>query len=243
MTVLTSIDVDGTMIDSIPEVLKRSREAWQVVDGTEFPMGEENFRRYRWSVSEAKHYFQNAIALQQHKNLPNDYASLDLLRKGYDVPRHVDAFYASRKSAQEKGEEAWLEEHVMFEGVSNMLWALHSGGITNTVITSKDESSTKRLLAHFDLARYVDRVYGKEYGNRTQQFQRLKQDFKEPSVSSVYVYDDLPENLEEAQKHGFKVFLASQGYAKEEDKSRFFALKPKEFSRVVLDGISVGSLV
>jgi phosphoglycolate phosphatase-like HAD superfamily hydrolase len=233
--VVTAIDVDGTIIDSLNECFEKSKEAWEEVEGTSFPMDLESFRTNRWSVKVAEQYFQNAKLLANGVQLPQEFSELEGLRRKIDASSVVTKFYESRrKAAQNK--EAWLNEHRLFEEVPEMFQELEKLGTVNTVVTTKDKESTLDLLEHFGIAGHIDAVYAreesKESADRKYQFGRILKDYQ-ATPSDVIAYDDLPEQLEIAKSLGFSVIAAPQGYSRDKDLAKYIKARPLEFAAIV----------
>jgi phosphoglycolate phosphatase-like HAD superfamily hydrolase len=240
--IVTTIDVDGTTVDTVVECYNRSTEAWEAVEKTEFPMSLENFRGCRWSVKIAEQYYQNAKLFELRIPFPESFEELDLLRKKFDASRFTEAFYKSRERATQEM-EAWFNEHRLFEGVPQMFKELESIGTINTISTTKDKESTVRLLKHFKIDRFIKNIYAregtKESADRNYQFKKLLEDHQaEPS--SVIAYDDLPEQLAIARSFGFLAVAAPQGYGRNKDLVTYLKARPEEFADLVKSVVERG---
>jgi phosphoglycolate phosphatase len=73
-------------------------------------------------------------------------AALRLYRERYDV-------------------HGWLENEV-YDGVREALRGLHLQGFTIALCTSKPRVFAEKIVAHFDLQRYFDGIYGPEFDGR-----------------------------------------------------------------------------
>jgi phosphoglycolate phosphatase-like HAD superfamily hydrolase len=234
--VVTVIDVDGTMVDSLEEVFKRSKEAWEEVEETAFPMDLASFRRHRWSVQTAEQYYQNAKLFQNGTALPEEFSELELLRKKIDASSFVTKFYEARKKAMQD-RSAWFGEHRLFDGVPEMFQHLEDIDVINTAVTTKDRESTKELLGHFKIDRYLQTIYAreesKESAERAYQFKKLLKDY-DVSPSDVIAYDDLADQLVIAKNFGFLSVAAPQGYSRDKDLATYIKARPREFASIVV---------
>jgi len=232
--VVAAFDIDGALIESVEEGLKRSQEAWKEIEGTTFPMNPNTFLDYRWSVKMVEHYFQNAKAYEEKMgNLPQDYKGLEKVRSKYDASEFSKKFYEARKRAMAK-EEAWLEEFRLYDGIKGMLEELDNMGVVKVVATAKDKQSTLKLLNHFDIEKYWEKIYAREGGHfdKKQHFTKIFNDFK-INPSNIFFYDDLPEWLDTAKAFGFTPVAAPQGYGRDKDLAEYINARPEEFASVV----------
>ena len=125
-------DLDGTLTDSAPGILNSVRYACRKL-GLPIP-GEETLRRFLGPPLIAS--FRELMGLD-----------------AADADRAVSAF---REYFPTKG----LFENEVYPGVPALLADLKAAGKTVILATSKPEAFARRIMEHFDLARYCDFICG-----------------------------------------------------------------------------------
>ena len=125
-------DLDGTLTDSAPGILNSVRYACRKF-GLPIP-GEETLRRFLGPPLIAS--FRELMGLD-----------------AADADRAVSAF---REYFPTKG----LFENEVYPGVPALLADLKAAGKTVILATSKPEAFARRIMEHFDLARYCDFICG-----------------------------------------------------------------------------------
>ena len=226
-----ALDCDGTVWDCSEEWYDTATEAWKTVEKTNFPMSKKKFKSHIWSIVRPEHIMQNAKLVERSVKLPDNFGELQKLRSQFDVSRHVDAFYECRTRLMQEKED-WLAKHRLYREVRTMFNSLEELDVNNLAVTSKDGASTRELLKYFDIEKYIEKVYGKEIGSRTDQFRCLLQDYKD---HTIIAYDDMPENLEVAKAFGFLPVAAPQGYSRLSDLSGYVIASPMEFVEIVME--------
>jgi phosphoglycolate phosphatase-like HAD superfamily hydrolase len=227
-----ALDADGTIWDCSKEWYDTAVETWKSVEGRDFPIGTKDFKKYIWSVVRPEHFMQNAKLVERGIKLPNNFDELQKLRNQFNVSRHVDAFYKTRTRLMQEKEE-WMAKHKLYSGIRPMFDCLEDLDVNNVVVTSKDELSTRELLKHFDIEKYIKEVYSKEVGSRKEQFGRLLRNHEKCAIN----YDDMPQNLKIAKDFGLLPVAAPQGYSRLTDLSGYIIATPTEFVEIVMETI------
>jgi len=131
-------DLDGTLTDSRPGILRTTRYALQRLNemtGRAAPIPEES-----------------ALGFMVGPPLRQTFAGL----VGPDLVEPLIGFYRERYGA------VGLFENVVYPGIPEALEALRSAGRRLFVATSKNEGDARRILAHFDLARFFAQILGSQ---------------------------------------------------------------------------------
>jgi phosphoglycolate phosphatase len=131
-------DLDGTLTDSRPGILRSTRFALQRLNeekGGAYPIPEESALEYMIGPP-----------------LRDTFATLV-------GPENVEALIGHYR---ERYAGIGLFENAVFEDVPEALAALHATGYRLFVATSKNEADARRILAHFDLAKYFAGIYGSQ---------------------------------------------------------------------------------
>jgi phosphoglycolate phosphatase len=131
-------DLDGTLTDSRPGILRSTRFALQRLNeekGGAHPIPEEG-----------------ALEFMIGPPLRDTFATLV-------GPENVEALIGHYR---ERYADIGLFENAVFDGVPETLAALHTDGYRLFVATSKNEADARRILAHFELAKFFTRIYGSQ---------------------------------------------------------------------------------
>jgi phosphoglycolate phosphatase len=129
-------DLDGTLTDSRPGILRSTRYALQRLNeatGEAHPVPEES-----------------ALDFMIGPPLRNTFAGF----VGADHVEALMAFYRERYAT------IGLFENAVFEGVPEALEALRAAGYRLFVATSKNEADARRILDHFHLTKFFAEIYG-----------------------------------------------------------------------------------
>lgn len=125
-------DLDGTLTDSAPGILNSVRYACRKM-GLEMP-AEATLRKFLGPPLIDS--FRTLVGLSDA-----------------DADRAVDAF-------REYFPETGIFENEVYPGIPALLTDLKAAGKTVIIATSKPEAFAKRIMEHFDLARYCDCICG-----------------------------------------------------------------------------------
>jgi phosphoglycolate phosphatase len=131
-------DLDGTLTDSRPGILRSTREA---------------IRRLNEATGEA-HPIPEESALNFMIGPP--------LRESFTKLVGADRAEMLLTLYRERYLPIGMFENAVYDGVPEALEALHSAGYRLYVATSKNEVDARRVLEHFDLAKFFIRVYGSQ---------------------------------------------------------------------------------
>ena len=131
-------DLDGTLTDSRPGILRTTRYALQRLNettGRAAPVPEES-----------------ALDFMIGPPLRDTFAKL----VGPDLVERLLGFYHERYG------ETGLFENAVYEGVPQALEVLRGAGRRLFVATSKYEADARRILDHFGLAKFFAQIYGSQ---------------------------------------------------------------------------------
>lgn len=129
-------DLDGTLTDSAPGIINSITCALD-----------------RFGIHEEPEDLFKFIGPPLHESLPKFY--------GFTPEQTAEAIRAFREYFVEKG---W-RENAPYPGVGNLLQGLKAAGLRLMVATSKPEVQAVRILKHFGLADYFERILGAPQGN------------------------------------------------------------------------------
>jgi phosphoglycolate phosphatase len=191
-------DLDGTLTDSRPGILRSTRFALRRLNEekrSEHPIPEED-----------------ALEFMIGPPLRDTFATLV-------GPENVEAllgYYRERYAG------IGLFENAVFEGVPEALAALHAAGYRLFVATSKNEADARRILAHFDLAKYFAGIYGSQNdGGRAVKSELLSyilaQENIKASAADVAMIGDRKFDILGAKAVGIAAMGALWGYGSREE--------------------------
>ncbi|MGA2044522.1 MAG: HAD hydrolase-like protein [Roseiarcus sp.] len=129
-------DLDGTLTDSRPGILRSTRYALRRLNeatGAAHPIPEEDALEYMIGPP-----------------MRETFAGL----VGPDLVEPLLSFYRERYAT------VGLFENAVFDGVTDALQALRAGGYRLFVATSKNEADARRILDHFGLTKFFADIYG-----------------------------------------------------------------------------------
>jgi phosphoglycolate phosphatase len=191
-------DLDGTLTDSRPGILRSTRFALQRLNEEKHgahPIPEED-----------------ALEFMIGPPLRDTFATLV-------GPENVEAllgYYRERYSG------IGLFENAVFDGVPEALAALHAAGYRLFVATSKNEADARRILAHFELAKFFAGIYGSQNdGGRAVKSELLgyilAQENIKASVDNVAMIGDRKFDILGAKAVGIAAMGALWGYGSREE--------------------------
>ncbi len=191
-------DLDGTLTDSRPGILRTTRYALQrlneATDGS-IPIPEES-----------------ALDYMIGPPLRETFAKM----VGADLVEPMMGFY------RERYQTIGLLENAPYAGVSEALGALRGAGRRLFVATSKNEADAKRILAHFELAHFFEAIYGsQDDGGRAIKSELigylLGREGIGASPDSVVMVGDRKYDILGAKAVGISAFGALWGYGDREE--------------------------
>ena len=106
-------------------------------------------------------------------------------------------------------------ENTVYDGIPEMLESLKADGRTLVVATSKPEKFALEILAHFDLLKYFDKVYGAtmdEKRNTKDAVIAYALDEMKLSACDVLMIGDRKYDIEGAHKNGMEAVGVLYGY-------------------------------
>ena len=191
-------DLDGTLTDSRPGILRSTRFALRRLNegkGAAHPIPEESALEYMIGPP-----------------LRDTFATLV-------GPENVEALIGHYR---ERYAGIGLFENAVFDGVPEALAALHAAGYRLFVATSKNEADARRILAHFELAKYFVGIYGSQNdGGRAIKSELLahilaRENIK-ASVANVVMIGDRKFDILGAKAVGTAAMGALWGYGSREE--------------------------
>jgi phosphoglycolate phosphatase len=191
-------DLDGTLTDSRPGILRSTRFALQRLNeekGRTHPIPEED-----------------ALEFMIGPPLRDTFATL----VGSENVEALIGYYRERYA------DIGLFENAVFDGVPEALAALHAAGYRLFVATSKNEADARRILAHFELAKYFSGIYGSQNdGGRAVKSELLgfilAQENIKASVENVAMIGDRKFDILGAKAVGIAAMGALWGYGSREE--------------------------
>ena len=205
-------DLDGTLTDSAPGITNSVSRALAHFGIEERP---ENLLRF--------------IGPPLNESLPEFY--------GFTPEQTAEAVAVFREYFVEKG---WCE-NAPYPGIGKLLQDLKAAGLRLMVATSKPEVQAVRILKHFGLAEYFDRIFGAPAGNedgarKAAVIRRALRCAEDPS--SVVMVGDRRHDVEGAREAGIPCIGVLYGYGSREELSAagasFLAETPAEVKKFLL---------
>jgi len=188
-------DLDGTLTDSRPGIVTSMRHALTAM-GIEVPSDE---------------------ALSRFIGPPTQDSFRELL-KSNDRELNTRAIAVYRQRYASLG----LYENSVYPGVLDGLCALRETGMRLLVVTSKPEVYANRIIDHFELRPYFDRVYGSELtGERADKGELIAHVLKSEdlSKSQAWMIGDRIHDIIGAMKNGLRSAGVLWGYGSREELS------------------------
>ena len=191
-------DLDGTLTDSRRGILRSTRFALRRLNeekGAAHPIPEENALEYMIGPP-----------------LRDTFATLV-------GPENVEALIGYYR---ERYADIGLFENDVFDDVPETLAALHAAGYRLFVATSKNEADARRILAHFELAKYFVGIYGSQNdGGRAVKSDLLAyilaQENIKASAANVVMIGDRKFDILGAKAVGIAAMGALWGYGSREE--------------------------
>ncbi|MDH4211130.1 MAG: HAD hydrolase-like protein [candidate division WOR-3 bacterium] len=144
---------------------------------------------------------------------------LESFRKwyGFDDTRGRKAIAFYREYYAEQG----IYENTMYEGIDDLLSELHSRGCMIALATSKATIYAQKILEHFGIAQYFDRVEGSNFDlTRAAKFEIIADILAETSARDRDEYlmvGDHVDDIRGARENGIDSVAATYGYGLERD--------------------------
>ena len=186
-------DLDGTLTDSAPGILNSVRYACRKM-GLELP-AEATLRKFLGPPLIDS--FRNLVGLSDA-----------------DADRAVSAF---REYFPTKG----IFENEVYPGIAALLADLKAAGKTVIIATSKPEDFAKRIMEHFDLARYCDFICGATLDEtRTDKAEVIAYALETAGITDkrgVVMVGDRKHDVIGAKKNGLPCIGAVYGYGSAEE--------------------------
>ena len=186
-------DLDGTLTDSAPGILNSVRYACRKM-GLEMP-AEATLRKFLGPPLIDS--FRTLVGLSDA-----------------DADRAVDAF-------REYFPETGIFENEVYPGIPALLADLKAAGKTVIIATSKPEAFAKRIMEHFDLARYCDFICGATLDEtRTDKAEVIAYALATAGItdkSRVVMVGDREHDVIGAKKNGLPCVGAVYGYGSTEE--------------------------
>lgn len=142
--------------------------------------------------------------LKKYMGPPLKYSFVNFSGMTAEESEQALAFY--RESYSVTG----LYEGHVFDGIPELLKALKESGVLLGTATSKPEEYAKKILEHFDIAKYFDKITGATFGDsrahKHQVVEEAIRRFGSPDKSEVLLIGDRKYDTEGAHKVGIACF-------------------------------------
>lgn len=188
-------DLDGTLIDSIPDIYKSINKSLEYINLPEIPI--ENIRKYvgngaRQLIKRTLNYFSNEYDKKYLENIEE---------KMYNF--YIKYYY-----------EHCIDETYLYEGVGDTLKKLFEENIDMFLITNKPNDIAINTIKKLNIFDYFNAVVGDGiYPYRKPDINiwlNLKRDYNLIENETIMVGDGIPD-YEFAKNSGIKVLLALYG--------------------------------
>lgn len=117
---------------------------------------------------------------------------------------------------RERYEVTGLFENRVYPGIRRLLRMLHQSGWYIGVATGKPQRSAERILAHFGLSKWIDRIVGPVDGRGAEKEQLIRQALPE-SYETAWMVGDRKFDMEGGKKVGIGTIGAGYGYGSREE--------------------------
>ena len=211
---LLALDFDGVIWDSVGECYRTAQRAWAALEGAPAPVPEEAFRRGRWMVQAGGEFGLVLRLLLEDPDRDLEGLSLEEFearsaRETGWMARFQAAFYAERTRAMRDEREAWLASQAPYQAMLAELPALRGAFRDLVICTTKDEASTRELLATAGLEfPILSREFSVDKGDQVRHLAATR----DLPVERIILLDDLVPNLEPVARAGARGALAGWGY-------------------------------
>lgn len=193
MTVKTTLffDLDGTLIDSSIGI---TRSIAYALERLNHPVPDADALR-GWIGPALRTSFQPLLG---------DEAKIE----------QAVAFYLERYSR-----EGWTEHHV-YDGVAQMLDAVHAAGHRLAVVTSKNENNARKILAHLPFGdRFEDVIGSTQDGRLTHKVDLIEEAMRRLQLDAAQclMIGDRRMDIEGATQHGMRNIGVLWGFGSEDE--------------------------
>ena len=191
MTRAVFFDLDGTLTDPKPGITECIRHALRGLGRTPPPTDE-----LLWCIGPP---------------LPGSFARL-LDTTDETMLARALALYRERFGT------VGLFENAVYPGISEALLAVRAAGFATFVMTSKPHVYATRIVAHFDLARRFERVYGSELdGTRVEKADLIAHALAQEALDPAHVVmiGDREHDMIGARRCGVRAIGVTYGYGSE----------------------------
>ena len=205
-------DLDGTLTESGEGITKSVQYALEKIGKPE-----ENLEKLKVFVGQP--------LLEQFMK----YAQID-----EETARQAVAYYRERYA------DVGIYENQVYPGVENMLKTLRNRGYRLAVASSKPEYFVTKVLEHFHLTEYFDKIVGSEMnGARTSKAEVIEETLRRLNLSAhrreAVMIGDREHDILGARACGLDCVAVSYGYGTEEELRAAGALKITDSAEGVLD--------
>lgn len=188
-------DLDGTLTDSSPGIVRSMQHAFTSLG----------------RMQRSRHELEGFIGAP----LVDVFAKL-LETDDEKLPLEALRLYRERYSRE------GLFECKVYAGVPNMLTEIRSGGSTLFVVTSKPRVFAERIISHFGLGGYFDRVFGSELdGTRFNKAELIRHVLEQEQLAAeeALMVGDRGHDIIGAKANGLRSVGVLWGYGSREELS------------------------
>ncbi len=206
-------DLDGTLTNPKPGITRSIQHALKKLDHPTIPTEDE----LTWCIG------------------PPLRASFVKLLGGEHSADAALSYYRERFS------EIGLYENIVYAGIGDVLTVLRKSGRRLFVATSKPHVFAERIIDHFDLRQYFERVFGSELdGTRADKSDLLAHALKTTSAdpSRSVMIGDRSHDMIGARNNGMKAIGVLYGFGSEQELTAAGAAYVCATPKAILDGVS-----
>lgn len=246
-------DFDGVLCDSMEECLvvsyraflrQENRPTTKTYDKANVPNDKASlFRRFRYLVRTAPEY-RLLWRLIDCGQVPDASKTLIEQSSGSSAELSVykNLFFDERAAWLDRDRCSWLNHNPLYAGIKTLL---DSPEILKRcwIVSSKNETAMKAILAHNGIALEASRFFGSETGfDKDHLLQELIRDINATPSALIFIDDNLT-NLLKAKSIGIQTTMATWGYTGNTEKEKAVCLGinlltleslPKLISRVMM---------
>tara|TARA_B100001093_G_scaffold437821_1_gene436913 strand:- start:65 stop:751 length:687 start_codon:yes stop_codon:yes gene_type:complete len=217
--VITFLDLDGVIIDSIEECFEVSKKTYYKNKNFSYLNNRyrEFFFQYRGLVNPPYEYFclHESIEYFYKKKFDDEEFYKFFKKSSGDLSsnkKHLleQRFFNTRKIYQEQDFKSWIKMNPLTDFGKNLKNKKHKNTF---IITTKDLDASKKILNFYEIE--VENIYSNvEVRNAGSKGQLINQVMKEKNGLEGIFIDDSTEHLDTVYDKRIKCFFADWGYGK-----------------------------
>lgn len=234
--IVVAFDMDGALLNSLPECYNTTLLAWREIYGRDYPYDYAGFAQFRKYVKAGLDFFTIPILCRGREMTDQDVSEFERLReehKTLPIPQMFKtAYFNQRQLRRESNMDAWIAESPLYAGVEEMFKKLKGMPlVAPIIITGKDKPTVEDVFAHYGIDD-IQAIYDESVGERPVQYEAALSDFRiEPGY--MVAYDDIGDILRTARTMGIVPIAAPQGFDSPENITEFRQALPEQVPGVL----------